>query len=43
MILKIKYSIDKETDNLAPKGIQKLLDNKKFMKGINKALEILGE
>ena len=38
-----KIFYDKETDNLAPKGIQKLLDNKKFMKGINKALEILGE
>jgi len=29
--------------DLAPKGMQKLLDNKKFIKGINKALEILGE
>ena len=34
---------DQKTGELAPKGIQKLLKDKEFMKGIKKALQILGE
>ena len=34
---------DQKTGELATKGIQKLLKDKEFMKGIKKALQILGE
>ena len=34
---------DQKTGELAPKSIQKLLNDKEFMKGIEKALQILGE
>lgn len=34
---------DQKTGDLAPKSVQKLLNDKNFMKGIKKALDILGE
>ncbi|NOW04337.1 hypothetical protein [Clostridium beijerinckii] len=41
IIKKVFY--DPKTGQLAPKKIQKLLDNDDFIKGINKALKLLGE
>lgn len=34
---------DQKTGDLAPKRIQSLLKDKQFVKGIKKAMEILGE
>ena len=41
--IKNNFFYNQKTSDLAPKSVQKLLRDKNFMKGIRKALEILGE